>query len=74
MTPAYLMEVDHNDPVIPIGMTLEEMNWDEVIDRVWCDERNLRALCKECHKGKSKVEATERRRLKREKKEDEKGK
>lgn len=61
MIPTYLFEVDHIDPVIPIGMTLEEMNWDQVIDAVWCDEKNLKAICKECHKEKTKIEQKERR-------------
>jgi len=64
MTPSYLMEVDHIEPIIPPGMTLEDMSWDQVIDGVWCDERNLRAVCKECHKLKTKLENKERRKLK----------
>lgn len=68
MIPAYLMEVDHDDPIIPAGKTLEDMEWTEVIDRVWCDERNLVALCKNCHKAKTRIENAERRKLKKEKK------
>jgi hypothetical protein len=56
MIPTYLMEVDHEDPVIPPDKTLEDMSWDEIIDRIWCDERNLRAICKECHRAKTKKE------------------
>lgn len=61
MTPLYLLEVDHEDPIIPVDSSLEEMSWDQVIDRVWCDERNLKAICKPCHKVKSKEENKERR-------------
>lgn len=63
MVPSYLMEVDHVEPIIPTGMTLEDMSWDQVIDGVWCDERNLRAVCKDCHKTKTKAENKERRKL-----------
>lgn len=64
LEPAYLLEVDHELPIVPIGMTLEEMDWDQVISNVWCDERNLRALCKPCHKQKTKLEGVERRKIK----------
>lgn len=63
----YLMQVDHISPVIPISSSLEEMTWDELIDRQWCDASNLSVLCKPCHKIKTKEENKERRRLKREK-------
>lgn len=66
LTPLYLMEIDHKDPVVPLGMSLEDMDWNQVIDRVWSDERNLQAVCKPCHKAKSKEEMKERRRIKKE--------
>lgn len=68
LEPAYLLEVDHIDPVQPPGVTLEEMAWDTVIDNVWCDESKLQAMCKPCHHDKSKRENAERRLIKREKK------
>ena len=67
MEPAYLLEIDHKDPIIPVGETLEEQTWDKIIDNVWCDERNLQALCGNCHDIKTKAENSERRRLKKEK-------
>lgn len=63
-TPTYLMECDHINPIIPVGLSLEEMSWDEVINNVWCDIINLLAICKTCHHEKSKIENAERRRLK----------
>lgn len=66
LTPTYLMQVDHEVPIIRPTETLEALSWDEVVDRVWCDERNLRAICVDCHKVKTKVENAERRRLKKE--------
>ena len=69
MTPLYKMQVDHKEPVIPLGSSLEEMSWDQVVDNVWCDERNLQPLCETCHKAKSKGEMVERRKLKKERNE-----
>lgn len=66
LEPLYLLEIDHRLPVVPIGMTLEEMEWDQVIDGIWCNEDNLQAVCKPCHKLKSKLEGQERRKLKKE--------
>lgn len=69
LEPAYLLEIDHKEPVIPIGKTLEDMDtWDELFDRLWCDERNLQALCGKCHDKKSGEERKERAKAKREKK------
>lgn len=67
MVPKYLMEVDHIDPVIPIDKTLNDITFDELIARIWCNVKNLMAICKVCHKAKSKVENAERRRIKKEK-------
>ena len=60
------MQVDHLDPIIPIHLTLEEMSWDTVIDRTWCQENNLQAVDKNCHKLKTKEEQKTRRRRKNE--------
>lgn len=67
-TPLYLMQVDHVDPVIPLNSSLEQMTWDEVIDRTWCDKNNLMAICITCHKAKSKIESKLRREIKKGKK------
>ncbi len=67
LEPSYLCEVDHLEPIVPVGMTLEDMSWDQVIDGVWCDERLLQVVCKPCHKLKSKAENLERKRIKKEK-------
>src|SRR6185437_4543484 len=63
-TPTYKMQLDHKDPIIPIDKTLEELSWDEVIDRVWCEENNLTTMCIDCHKQKTKIENKERRKKK----------
>ena len=66
MIPAYKGQVDHQEPLIPIDSSLEEMSWDEVVDRAWCNEDNLKLICIPCHKVKSKAENKERRRIKKE--------
>ncbi len=66
LTPTYLMEVDHILPVVGLSEKLEDLSWDTLIDRVWCSIDNLKAICKVCHKIKSKAEQKERRRLKKE--------
>lgn len=65
--PSYLAQVDHILPLVPVNRTLNEMSWDEVVDRAWCDVDNLAVLDKDCHKLKSKEENQERRRIKNEK-------
>lgn len=64
--PSYLIEIDHAEPVVPIDRAFEEMSMDEVVDRAWCELENLRPVCKDCHKAKTKAENKERRRLKKE--------
>ena len=71
LEPAYLLEVDHIIPVVPEDSSLEQMTWDELVDRVWCDERNLGPVCKPCHKLKSKEETKLRKKNKKEKKQNE---
>jgi len=52
------VEVDHIVPVIPLEKTIYEMDWSEVMERMFCDESKLRVLCKACHKS---VTAEQRR-------------
>ena len=62
--PRYLAVVDHISPLVPIGKTAEEMSAEEIVDRLWCEENNLQALDKECHKLKSRIESKARREYK----------
>ena len=62
------VQVDHKEPLVPLNSSLEEMTWDEVVDRLWCDINNLQLLCKPCHKLKSLTEMKERRKLRKERK------
>lgn len=61
MTPEYLVQVDHIEPVVKLDSSFEEMSFDELIDRQWCDEKNLKALCVSCHEAKSMLENKIRR-------------
>lgn len=42
-------EVDHLDPVVPVTKTLEQMDMDELVARVFCAKDRLRVLCHFCH-------------------------
>ena len=61
LSPKYKMAVDHKDPVIPVSTSLELMTWDELVNRIWCAEDNLQAICEPCHDKKSKQESAERK-------------
>ena len=52
--------VDHIDPVVPIGV---DIGFDEYIQRLFCDPKNLQALCDKCHKDKTNKERSERMRV-----------
>lgn len=66
--PKSYMEVDHITPLIGLMESLEGLSWDEVINRLWCEERNLQAICSDCHKKKTHAENKLRRRYKKVKK------
>lgn len=66
--PAYQAQVDHREPLIEVGKSLEDYTWDEIADRLWCDISNLNVMDKDCHKLKSRLESKERRRIKNEQK------
>lgn len=50
------VQVDHIDPVIPSGKTINEMTYDEIVERIFCNLSNLQVLCKPCHTKKTKDE------------------
>lgn len=61
---AHELEVDHVIPIIPVNQTLDDLSWDELVERIWCDVANLSVLCKTDHKAKSKLENKQRREYK----------
>lgn len=48
------VQVDHTDPVIRIDRELH--SWDEFIERLYCSFDNLKVICSDCHKKKTKHE------------------
>lgn len=61
-TAQYQLQCDHISPIVSVDLTLEQMSWDTVVDRTWCVENNLQAICIPCHYEKSRAENKERRR------------
>ena len=53
------IEVDHRIPVIDPQKGFQ--GWDEYITRLFCDKSNLQALCRSCHKQKTRNERGQRR-------------
>lgn len=70
-SPTYLMQVDHINPVVPLNTTMEEMDWNDLVNNLWCDISNLVAICKPCHKIKTGQERKLRLKYKKEKKSNE---
>jgi len=52
--PAKNIQVDHIHPVIDpaVGFT----TWDDVIKRMFCEQKDFQILCRECHKEKTNLE------------------
>lgn len=52
--------IDHIDPVIPVnGHAVRadgSQDWNEFIDRLWCDKSNLQRICDDCHNLKTNGE------------------
>lgn len=61
IAPRYQFAVDHIEPVIPVHRTQLDMSWDEIIDAIWCDKKNLQPICKKCHSTKTSYERKLRR-------------
>ena len=55
------VQVDHVEPVIPIEKRTVDLDWNEIISRMFCSAENYQVLCKPCHKEKSDEERKERK-------------
>ena len=56
--PQNQMQADHIEPIIPVtGFT----TWDDFISRLFCEIEGFQAICKDCHKIKTKKENEDRR-------------
>lgn len=52
------MAVDHITPVVSVDEGFQD--WNEFVDRLWCDNSNLQRLCDTCHDAKTQKEKIER--------------
>jgi len=50
------IQVDHINPVIPIGKCIDDLDYNELVENIFCDISNLQVLCKPCHKIKTAKE------------------
>lgn len=66
LTPAYLADVDHKNPIVAIDSSFDEQGADKTIDKLWCNVNDLAILDKKCHTEKTKRENKIRRQLKKE--------
>lgn len=55
------IQIDHLVPVVPTDSSFEDMSLDELVDRMWCVESNLKRTCKPCHVKKTLLENKLRR-------------
>lgn len=56
--------VDHVLPIVPLDSDFNHMSFDQLIDNLWCDIKNLQVLCDTCHDSKTKYENKLRRAFK----------
>ena len=61
----YKLQIDHIDPIIKLETW--SWNWDDYINRLFCDINNLQGLCKPCHAAKTKIETSKRAELRKKK-------
>lgn len=52
------MAVDHINPVVSVDDGFQD--WNEFIDRLWCDISNLQRICDMCHDAKTSSERVAR--------------
>jgi hypothetical protein len=60
--------IDHKLPVVDLDKTLDDMDVNELVSRLWCSLDNLQAIDVNCHESKTKGEAILRREYKRDRK------
>lgn len=65
--------VDHIYPVVPLHSTVHDLDYNEIVKRIFCDASNLQVLCETCHKAKTNAERYVRTEHKRSKRETENG-
>lgn len=48
--------VDHISPVVPVNKTVQDLDYNEMVERIFCGKQNLQVVCESCHKAKTKEE------------------
>lgn len=62
--------VDHIEPVVPVNKTVQDLDYNELVERIFCDKDKLQVLCVDgCHKAKTVSERKIRTEFKRMRKE-----
>lgn len=56
--PAKDVQVDHIKPIVSVSTGFK--TWDDFIDKLFCEAKNLQVLCKPCHKTKTGKERKKR--------------
>ena len=59
------VQVDHIEPVMRYDETIQDLDYNTVVMRIFCDEDNLQVLCKPCHKIKTALERKRKMKWKR---------
>ena len=50
------ISIDHINPVISVDVGFQD--WNEFIERLWCDKHNLQRICDNCHNKKNSTRAS----------------
>lgn len=56
--PAKDVQVDHIKPIVSVSKGF--VSWDDFINKLFCEAKNLQVLCRACHAKKTKKERTKR--------------
>ena len=57
--PSDKLQIDHKVPVVPTDG--QPYNWEDYIQRLFCESEHLRAICAECHHVFTAISAAERK-------------
>lgn len=60
LTAKSYIQIDHVVPIVPLDKTFHDIfhSVQQVADAIYCNEENLRAMCKVCHASKTSEERT----------------
>ena len=62
--PGNQVQADHRIPVVPLDKTIHDLDYNQIVERIFCKKQNLQVLCKDCHKEKSAEERKARKKYK----------